>query len=222
MYFNVNKHTKVWFLLCLLSAILMARNINDTLICVKKKPDYLIHLKNRSFEPEPGIERALIERLASSKIFPVHGMIQVNKRLSSEDRLALSIVGIHLLQFLGGSAYLAEFSKEIKSDTIPNFVRWAGVLLPKDKIENALLKGKIEDWARVEGDRINVVVLFHENVNQEDAIKAISKYTTIFKPHGAINDWAIEIPQINIKRLADEEIVKWIEQGPLPFMPLDQ
>lgn len=205
--------------------LLSSKSFNsDIILCTSaltaEGSTYIIKLQNRQFVPKPGIDATLKEKLVTSQLFPVHGIVQLKQKPTTADRVALSSAGIRLKQYLGGTAYLAIFSKGSQLDETSNILRWAGLLLPQDKIERALWQGRIEDWARAKRGNIRVIVFFYKNVTKADSEQAISRFTNIYKPQGAINAWAIEIPQEHIRKLAANEIVKWIEQGPLPFMPL--
>lgn len=185
-----------------------------------KEPSYVIQLPSRHFTPEPGIESTLKERLAKGQIFPVHGLVQLIRKPTTTDRVALSQAGIKLMQYLGGSSYYAEFSRDTRFDEVTPLIRWAGSLLIRDKLENDLWEGKIKDWARAENGNVKVMVYFYKIVDQDYAKKVISSYTKVYRPHRPSNAWAIEIALEHVRKLVSEENVRWIEQGPHPFMPL--
>lgn len=205
-------------ILCVVSFNILSSTSTSTLAA--DESIYLIKLQNRRFVPEPGIDPTLREKLATSKTFPIHGIVQLIRKPTTSERVALSEAGIRLRQYLGGTAYHAEFSKGTQFNKVKNMLRWAGPLLPKDKIRRDLWLGKIHDWAKTKGGDIKVLIFFYKGVNPKEAERTISKFTDTYKPHGRSNVWATEIPQEYVKKLAVEEIVKWIEQRPLPFMPL--
>jgi len=216
------KHMKYLLLLSVFFSCIylnLILNIN-TAVCAAEESEYVIVLQNRHFVPERGIDSHLKEKLAVSNTFPLYGIVQLKQRPTTEDRVTLSNAGIQLMQYLGGTTYLAGFTKDVRLDAVSYILRWAGPLLPQDKMEKALWEGKIEDWAITENGNIMVLVYFYKNVKPADAESVVSRYADIFKPHGPSNAWAIEISRESIVKLADEEIVKWLEQGPLPFMPL--
>lgn len=178
-----------------------------------------IHLKNRTFAPEPGIDSLLTQKLAAAAR-PVFGLVQLIRRPTSEDRLALSESGISLEQYLGGTAYYACFSTGAKAEKFPDFVRWAGPLLPEDKVEASLWAGKIEEWATAEEGGIRVLVYFQPSVPEKEASEFIERYSEEHRLHHPSNAWAVVIPMDVVRSLSTEERVRWIEQGPKPFRPL--
>jgi len=181
---------------------------------------YLIKLKNRQFIPDPGVDPALREKLETDRIKKAHGMAQLFKAPTPSDRKALSDAGILLKRYMMGTTYHAEFSEGTRWNDVAGILRWAGPLLPEDKMEKDLLDGNIQDWAKTEKERIRVLVSFHEGVDRQAAERVLARYADGFNIYGPSNTWATEISGERIKDLAAEEIVRWIQQGPIPFMPL--
>lgn len=180
-----------------------------------------IKLRNRQFVPPPGLDTNLQQTLKTATAFPVHGIVQLHKMASEADLTYLSEAGLYLRQFLGGTAYLLEFSNKVSSAKITNsLVRWAGLLLPEDKTEKPLWQNKIEPWAKTREGNIRVLAQFHRYVTDESAQKVLANYTPTFYRFSHNFEWAIEISYEDVKNLAKEQSVRWLKQGPDVYRPL--
>jgi hypothetical protein len=181
----------------------------------------VIALTNRSFTPEPGIDPALRAALGKADQTPIHALVQLKTPATADHRAKLARGGITLGTFLGGTAYLASLSREARLDEMGEILRWAGPLLPEDKMSRDLWQGKIHDWARTSGGKVKVLVEFHEDSETSTSKRVLSAYTREFKRHGPSNTWAVQICESRIRGLAAEQQVRSMEQGPHPMMPLE-
>jgi len=187
---------------------------------VQESPSFVIDLANRSFEPDPGVDPALLELLGSAEVRAAHGIVQLNRVPTPEDRTALRSAGVELQQFLGGTAYLAEFDGTADPESIASVARWAGLLVAQDKVSRDLWEGEYEDWAVTDDSRVRVLVSFHAGTSPDAAAATLERYTDVFEPHGPSNAWIVEIEPRDVRGIAADDSVRWLEQGPLPFMPL--
>jgi hypothetical protein len=183
-------------------------------------PKHTIRLHNREFKPSPGIEADLRKAVEKQAASPVYGLIQMPGDVNNEQRMSLGEAGVELRQFIGGTAYLAKFRKDVDFDRVEKQVRWAGLLLPEDKTEKALWQGKIEPWAKADASKVKVLVTFHLGVTREEAQKILTEYNVKFRKFGMNPEWAVEIPLNKVKLLAEEHAISWLEQGPSGFQPL--
>jgi hypothetical protein len=142
------------------------------------KTEYLIELRNRSFVPEPGIEAGAIrEAHEGDPADPVHFLLQLRELVDARARDALqSELGVRLLQYVDGRAYLAAMPADqldrLKSDS----VRWAGPLRAEDKASRELAAGEIGRWALLDDGRAAITFQLHEDTSQEDARVLIAEH----------------------------------------------
>jgi hypothetical protein len=181
-----------------------------------------IRLKSRTISPQEGVSSQLLQQIADAARYPIYGIIQLKHRPLVEDRRNLELAGIKLLEYLGGTAYYASFDKDIKFESLEKQVRWAGPLLKEDKIDPALMRGEVRDWAKTETGEIKVIISFFEDVSPTEAEDVVSRHTTIHRRFGPSNQWSAQISLDAICKLAAEIPVRWIEQGPHPMMPLGE
>ena len=191
----------------------------ERLLPPQERP-HVIELANRTFTPEEGIDRALTEALSGSGVVPVPGLVQLRRLPTLPDRARLFEAGVQLEQYLGGTAYHARFSREAEFATVLAVIRWAGPLLIQDKIERDLWEGKIQESARTKSGKIKVLISFYSDVGGEEVERILAELAGDYRRHGVANSWATELDCESIRQLADDDRVSWIEQGPLPFIPL--
>ena len=65
-----------------------------------------------------------------------------------------------------------------------------------------------------------VVVTLSPELDEEAAGKLLGRHVDGAKPHGTSGEWAIEIGWENLRGLAREPAVRWLQFGPLPMMLL--
>jgi hypothetical protein len=190
---------------------------------VSSKLPATITLENRKIEIQtPGIDSRLMEAVTGTGQMPVQAVVLLTKKPSRKERAELRETGIVLLQYLGGTTYLAEFERKSKFDPYPPVVLWAGRLEPEDKLEKSLWSKQYEPWAVTKRGGIKVLVTFRKNVAQEKIQKLLDRFSISYSQHDGFRVWRAEITPGNIFKLAAEESVLWIEQGPHPSMPLDE
>lgn len=190
---------------------------------VKPSP-YVIKLLSRSFIPEPGIEKELTRTLEITERAKVYVIIQFSKVLSLEQHEFLNKSGILLQEYLGNTTYAASIPKEtlLDSGNLKEIVRWAGLFDPKDKLKYALSEKQFYEWAiDKESGKIKLLVQFFPDVNKETVIEDLASLELEGKRHGADNSWAVLVDHDQIEQLAALNSVKMIQQGPIPFLPLN-
>ncbi len=186
-----------------------------------KPPLYEIQLPNRRFIPPPGIDPALRDMFKQTDHFPVHGVVQLFHSPSAQQRTNLVQKAIRLREFLGETAYFAEFSEPVRVETVTNLVRWMGVLKAEDKTDVQLWGGKADDSAQTGDGKVRVLVTFYRNIPPEQARQVLQKYGTNAEPYALAGSWSVSTSFPNIRALANESTVRWIRQRPPPgFIPL--
>jgi hypothetical protein len=178
---------------------------------------WLVRTPGRAFTPPAGIDEALRSRVRSGPS-PAPALVQLVRLPSAEDRARLRESGVLLGALLGGTTYFAEVATGTDLAALP-LVRWAGPVMPADRVEGALLAGRVEPWARADGERIRVLVSFR--VDRDAARAILDRLGVRAELHGPNDEWAAQITPAQVQALAGEEGVRWLEQGPHPMMPLE-
>ncbi|MFO7634989.1 MAG: S8 family serine peptidase, partial [Caldilinea sp.] len=102
--------------------------------------------------------------------------------------------------------------------TITALVRWAGLFTPADKVDPKVLAGDFEEWALTGEGSVKLLALFFDDVSDAAAEAILTKYTASTTKFGD-HLWAIELAIGSISTLAQEDAVRWIEEGPAPRLP---
>ena len=136
------------------------------------------------------------------------------------DLAALETLGITLLSYLNGitapgTAYFAAVSPAVNTEdeTFRELVRDIVCIEPEDKIQVGLLAGAPST------ETIPVVVLLFKDVQPEGARALLSDLGLEARPYASPNLWQTSATPAGIRALADNDIVQWIEFGPIPFLP---
>lgn len=185
---------------------------------------YEIKLLSRSFIPKPGIERPIAEKLKTTKRTKVHAIIQFHKPLSLEDHKLLNKLGIRLQEYLGANAYVSSVPKgtDMGAGNLKKLVRWGGSFKPEDKLKFSLSKREFYDWAiDKKTGKVKLLVQFFLDVDKETIISDLASLGLKGRRHGADNSWAVLVDKDKIEQLAKLNSVKLIQQGPIPFLPLN-
>jgi Mg-chelatase subunit ChlD len=177
-----------------------------------------INLRSRSFVPAPGVDPALAAALPDTT--GLHAFAQLTRLPDDAGRAALAEIGIHLVSFVGDTLYIAFVAPTPAADhpTFQDLVRWLGLILPTDKIDPAVQAGAFEEWADNGDGTVKLLVRFHEDISDEAALTVLAQFAgapVAYSPH----TWAVSVAVDSITTLAQQDAVKWIEQGPVPFLP---
>jgi subtilisin family serine protease len=185
---------------------------------------FKIKLLSRSFTPKPGIGEKLTQKLKVTKKPKYHAIIQFNESLTLEEHKFLNESGLLLSGSLGANAYVVAIPKgaDLSAGKLKKLIRWAGAFNPEDKIKQKLYKKEFYKWAiDEESGKIKLLVQFFRNIDK-DTIKAdLASIGLKGKLHGAGNSWAILANKEEINKIAELDSVKMIQQGPIPFLPLN-
>ncbi|KPJ83495.1 MAG: hypothetical protein AMS17_17470 [Spirochaetes bacterium DG_61] len=185
---------------------------------------YTIKLLQRSFIPEPGIEKELLQKLQTNKGSNVHALIQFQKRLSLEEHKFLKESGIIISGYLGAHTYEVSIRKgtDLGVGDLQKLVRWAGILSPKDKLKNLLSERQFHDWALDrESGKVKLLVQFFNDIDKENIKNDLATLGIKGNRYGADNSWEVIVNKDKIESIASLDSVKMIQQGPIPFLSLN-
>lgn len=168
----------------------------------------------------------------------VHQLIRFDRPLTLDQHAALDERGIELLEYIENCTYIVSLSKASWLDFTRregDIGKLLGPLVPEDKIGFDKLDDDYVEWAtRGRKGHLEVLVGFHRDVTYSQA-KAmlmdkskspgvVRETSNAPRKHGP-GSWAVvvEIKGENLKRikkLAKNDLVRRIEQGPTKFVPL--
>lgn len=173
---------------------------------------YTIHLKSREFQPTP-TDFATLQKLARSDRASLHVLVQLDfvPRQAAKDELKTR--GLNLLAYVPDYAWIASVpaSNPATVMQLPGVV-WAGELTVEDKLDPAILKGEWGGYNFASDGTAAVYVAMHldETLDTGRALVAGRGGKVTGEVKG-INLLMVEMPRENIRALAAEDAVQWIE-----------
>jgi subtilisin family serine protease len=191
---------------------------------IRPKLQYDIKLSNRAFMPKPGLEKKVLDVLKTTKRPRVHALMQFQRILSLEDHRLLKELGISL-SYLGANTYAVSIPRgaNLETENMKKLIRWAGPFDPMDKLKYQLVKKQFYDWARDQtSGKVKLLVQFFTDIDKETIKSDLESFGIEGTRHGADNSWAVVVDQNKIEQIAALDSVKMIQQGPMPFLPLNE
>ena len=177
-----------------------------------------IRLPNRTFDPPAGVESKLRDRLASPTLTePVQAIVQLHRLPSPQELRELRALGVQLGSNVGEATFLARIKPRTNLDSIPR-VRWAGLLLPQDKISEELWS--LAQQAPSGTAMLLVAVHFQDGVAPESARELILQNSPIEQTYGSLSTYALGIPRNALESLAMQPSVRWVEAIARESFPL--
>ncbi len=160
-----------------------------------------------------------------------HVIVQFSEPVTPATRTAMAESGVELLGSLGNNAFFATVAA---GGADAAALRRAGTLIDAQpvqrdwKLHRDLIDDIVREWAIVKADDlsadpadpvIGVYVIFHRDVDpQTEGFDVLEAYDARVRSSVlAINGLVVELPVSQVKLLAEEDAVQWIEP-PLPRM----
>jgi subtilisin family serine protease len=185
------------------------------------EPQARIELRRRVLEPELGTERVQ-EFLETTPEARVHSVLQFDGPLAEEEIDRLEGADVRLLGYLGDGAYSVSLPSRTSLAAAPfRGLQAAFTLDADDKLSEALAEGRYPEWARKASGPVKVLVEFHPDVSDAQARKALVAAGVEGRPYG-VRTWAAQAAPEKIRMLAGIDAVKQVQEGPLPFLPLNE
>jgi len=162
-------------------------------------------------------------QLQETSLQRLHAFVQLRKRPDIRTKRTLGKKEIQLLFHVEPLLWVASISEHFspEDEMVRSLVRWIGPILPEDKIAADIKQGRFYEGIIAKDGRVRLSVDFFKDVSREEARAILEAYTKGFKSRGRANGWYIVASKDIIRKLADHDQVKWIEQGPFPFRPLN-
>lgn len=168
--------------------------------------------------------------LLISKSAARHAVVQFSAPLTQTQRRELAAAGVELEAYVGGNAYFAYLPAPVNRDRLAQIASLtAGLSVQTDwKLHPKLIAGEIAPWSIVENKdeqnpTVGAYILFHPDTPAatQGALLVRKIGGTVRSTLESINALVIEAPYKNLKTLAAEDGVQWVEP-PLPqFAPVN-
>jgi hypothetical protein len=150
----------------------------------------------------------------------VECLVQLERAPLPAERGELARQGVELREYVGGNGYFARVAPKTRLEDV-GLVRWAGPVLPKDKISPPLWKRHLAPGATAPSGLMAVVVSFAEDTPENEARRILETHARDVRRREPSLTWTGQIEPAEIPKLAEEAGVRWVEEAPPPgFAPL--
>ena len=154
----------------------------------------------------------------------MHSLLKFDGLLTNEDLAEIEDSGVRLLSYLGNGAYIAAVPSvaSLASDQMDARLEFAGELTTDDKISPKLRAGEYEEWALGEApNTVRVLVQFFSDATVDEARSGLESLGLEGQRHGP-QSRSLVVAINRIGEIAELDAVQWIEQGPIPFLALNE
>jgi hypothetical protein len=144
-----------------------------------------------------------------------HFIIQFDHALVDAEKSVLLRGGVHLLEYLPDFAYLAvRVPATEELDLSRAGIRWTGKLTAEQKLSPAFLGGDIPEWARRDGDSIQITVAIQKDIDARSW--ASSTVGRVLGAQTISNAAELVVPVSQLANIARQDEVIYV-QPCLPF-----
>ncbi|MFX0141831.1 MAG: hypothetical protein ACFFDN_49800, partial [Candidatus Hodarchaeota archaeon] len=191
-----------------------------------------IRLKSRQIILSSQTTDHFFRNLRLTKQQSLYGIVKLKRNPNIDERKELEKSGLFILAPVKGTVYHAKISKDfrVKDKFVQNLFKSLSLLQAQDKVTPNIWEKKYHKYlvTRQPKDTINYVlnddgtlnltVIFYTSIN-EDEIKSLLKAHTQSYEKLSDTRWSVVVTQKAVSKLAAENIVRWIDAGPIPFLP---
>jgi hypothetical protein len=174
---------------------------------------YRVLLHSREFVPKADVAKHL--RSGERR-----GVLQFTELPGEERHVELQASGIVLHDYLPNLAYAATLGPSVNAHDLALLgVRAWFPLEPNDRLSADLRHGRIGAWARPAKHLVDVVILRYPDFAQDDAARAVAALGgVVLSTAEPFEQLTARLPMHDLRELARESWVLWIEAVPPPFV----
>ena len=180
-----------------------------------------VYLKSRQFQPSrmDALDAQSLQRLANQGQDHVHILVQLDFVPRETARAELAERGLKLLAYVPDYAWIASVPV-VGPDAALELtgVTWAGELTVDDKLDPAIRTDEWGSWNLAPDGTAAVYVAMHKDESLETGRRLADAHSgRVTGEVIGINVLIIEMPRDNIRALAAEDAVQWIEPAAPPL-----
>ncbi len=177
-----------------------------------------IHLKSREFVPSTP-DRSELASLARTAQARLHLLVQLDHIPGEAARAAYEQSGVKLLAYVPDYAWVASVPATDPAAILDRAgVTWAGALTIDDKLDPMIRSGEWGSWNLAPDGTAAVSVVVHQDEKTETGRALVEKHGgKIVGEVTGIRMLMVEMPQANVRALAAEDAIQWIEAAEPPL-----
>lgn len=212
----MNNHVLAFFTITALTTLPACQTVPAPADVVPLKSRVLV-IRKAEINPE------FLAALNITDLPRLHAFVQLHRQPDAEVQRALETKGLRLLFHVAPRVWVCSVAKAFPSEdaTVRRHVRWLSEIKPVDKVAPELRDGRFYDWAREQDGRLRLSVEFFSDIPHGEAETIAKRYSAEIQPWATGNGWYLLAPGEAIQSLSTYDQVKWIDQGPLPLLPLN-
>ena len=179
---------------------------------------HTIRLKSRQFQPSVPDAQSL-QGLARLDRDRLHVLVQLDFIPRQLAKAELEAQGLELLAYVPDYAWIASVPAANPADVLhlPGVV-WAGELTVDDKLDPAIVANQWAPYNLTPDGTVAVYVALHKDEGLDTGRKLVEMHGgKVTGEVRGINTLIAEMPQANVRALAAEEAVQWIEPASPPL-----
>ncbi len=181
---------------------------------------HVIHLKSRQIEPSPSNALSLDEAAGLGQR-RIHVLVQLDYIPRQVAKEALQAQGIELLAYVPDYAWIAALHASDVAATLelPG-VTWIGELTVDDKLAPAIREGRWSDYNLLPDGTAAVHVVMHGDETLDTGRGLVQAHGgRVMGQAVGIKLLVVEMPRENVRALAAEDAVQWVEPVGPPLTP---
>jgi len=158
-----------------------------------------------------------------------HIIVQFHEAMNRKRREALAIRGIQILNKINANTWVASTDASgVEALVKDKLVRWADLYPASVKISKDIREDQPSPWQQREDGRVAYSVLFHKDVTAVEArrlektVSGLSFEHFDAKAFSIVRVVTVVIRPGDLKRLAEADIIRWIEAEDEPHVPTNQ
>jgi subtilisin family serine protease len=184
----------------------------------------IIKLSSRNIDPAAEVEksgRGIDQAILSARSSRI--VLQFHELPTEDERQRLAKAGISLLEYVPDNAWFASVAASVDLKRVPTgLIRWVGAVQPGDKISPALRSAGVGKWAFASDGSVTLHVVFFRDAEWDEISALLDKHQAEYVSGYDNGNFVVRFADVSvIKRLAREDIVQWIDNGPPPRYPRD-
>jgi hypothetical protein len=191
-----------------------------------------VQLQSRTLDPSMRTTAVFADTLNATSAEALHALATFSRQPTAEDRVSLEASGVRVLTPLQGTTYRVRVTKglDARALRLPDLTVNLIELTPEDRVAPAIWRGEFEkyiitppgekprNYVLNAGETLNVTVRFHRDVAEAESRSVLRRHALSYVRRGNLV-WVAVVPRAALRSLAGEDVVQWIDAGPLPFLP---
>lgn len=193
------------------------------LSAIAQQTDFRILFKSGNVETTPNLQNFLSAKVSASETVNGHyyRIVQFQNIPSTETKQLLAQNGIKLLGYIPNNAFIASINNSANLSSLQDYGTRAVMEMKSEfKMGSDILSGNYPDWCVKESGKIEVNIIYHEDLTEAEAQKlfAENKITAASsKPH--VRRITTVISTSELFSIASLPFIQFIESGDAPAEP---